>query len=195
MKFGYVRVSKYDQNPDLQFDAMKTEGCERIFHEKISGAAKHRPEFERIQEQLRPGDGVVVYDIDSLGRTTVELILLVDAWNERGIGFKSASQPLIDTTTEHGELLFKLFAVLAEHERKRLVRRTKAGLAAARARSRSGGRPKGLSEKYRKIQPMVCDAYAKGRSVREIRQAFGIRSNETFYKIAQAVRSETKKAV
>lgn len=88
-----MRVSKYDQNQDLQFDAMKAEGCERLFHEEISGAAKHRPEFEQLQEQLRPGDGVVVYDIDRLGRTTVELILLVDAWNERGIGFKSASQP------------------------------------------------------------------------------------------------------
>jgi DNA invertase Pin-like site-specific DNA recombinase len=85
--------------------------------------------------------------------------------------------------------------VLAEHERKRLVRRTKAGLAAARARCRTGGRPKGLSEKYRKIQPMVCDAYAKGRSVREIRQAFGIRSNEKYYKIVQAVRSDANKAV
>ena len=67
MKFGYVRVSKYDHNQDLQFDAMKAEGCERIFNEKISGAAKHRPEFEKMQEQLRSGGGVVVYDIDRLG--------------------------------------------------------------------------------------------------------------------------------
>lgn len=185
MKFGYVRVSKDDQNQDLQFDAIQAEGCEKIFHEKISGVAKHRPEFERMQEQLRSGDMVVVYDIDRLGRTMVELVLLVDDWNERGIGFKSISQSLIDTTTEHGEFIFKLFALLAELERKKLVRRTRAGLAAARARGRTGGRPKGLSKKYLKIQPMVCDAYLKGRSVREICQAFDIPSNRTFYKMVR----------
>ncbi len=192
MKIGYVRVSKDEQNQDLQFDAMKAEGCDRIFNEKVSGAAKLRPEFERLQEQLRPGDTVVVYDIDRLGRTMVELVLVVDDWNERGIGFKSVSQPLIDTTTEHGEFIFKLFALLAELERKKLIRRTKAGLAAARARGRTGGRPKGLSNKYQKIQPMVCDAYTQGRSVREICQAFNIKSNKTFYKIVDPVRSEPK---
>ena len=192
MKFGYVRVSKDEQNQDLQFDALKTEGCDRFFYEKVSGAAEHRPEFERLREQLRSGDTVVVYDIDRLGRTMVELVLLVDDWNERGIGFKSVSQPLIDTTTEHGEFIFKLFALLAELERKKLIRRTKAGLAAARARGRMGGRPRGLSKKYQKIQPMVCDAYLQGRSVREICQAFGIPSNKTFYKIVDPVRSDAK---
>jgi len=195
MKFGYVRVSKYDQNQDLQFDAMNAEACERVFYEKVSGAAVHRPDFERLQEHVRPGDTVVVYDIDRLGRTMVELVMIVDEWNKRGIGFKSVSQPLIDTTTEHGEFIFKLFALLAELERKKLIRRTKAGLAAARARGQTGGRPKGLSKKYQKIQPMVCDAYLQGRTVREICQAFGIRSNETFYKIVQAARPETKETV
>ena len=192
MKIGYVRVSKDEQNQDLQFDVMNAEGCSKVFYEKVSGAAKVRPEFERLQEQARPGDTVVVYDIDRLGRTMVELVLIVDRWNKIGIGFKSASQPLIDTTTEHGEFIFKLFALLAELERKKLIRRTKAGLAAARARGRVGGRPKGLSEKYRKIQPMVCDAYIQGRSIREICQAFNIKSNKTFYKIVEPVRSEAK---
>ena len=192
MKFGYVRVSKDEQNQDLQFDALKTEGCDRFFYEKVSGAAEHRPEFERLREQLRSGDTVVVYDIDRLGRTMVELGMIVDQWNKIGIGFKSVSQPLIDTTTEHGEFIFKLFALLAELERKKLIRRTKAGLAAARARGRMGGRPRGLSKKYQKIQPMVCDAYLQGRSVREICQAFGIPSNKTFYKIVDPVRSDAK---
>ena len=192
MKFGYVRVSKDEQNQDLQFDALKTEGCDRFFYEKVSGAAEHRPEFERLREQLRSGDTVVVYDIDRLGRTMVELGMIVDQWNKIGIGFKSVSQPLIDTTTEHGEFIFKLFALLAELERKKLIRRTKAGLAAARARGRMGGRPRGLSKKYQKIQPMVCDAYVQGRSVREICQAFGIPSNKTFYKIVDPVRSDAK---
>ena len=195
MKIGYVRVSKDEQNQDLQFDAMKAEGCDRIFNEKVSGAARQRPEFERMQEQLRPGDTVAVYDIDRLGRTMVELVMVVDEWNKKGIGFKSVSQPLIDTTTEHGEFIFKLFALLAELERKKLIRRTKAGLAAARARGRTGGRPKGLSKKYQKIQPMVCDAYVQGRSVREICQAFGIPSNKTFYKIVDPVRPPAEEAV
>lgn len=190
MKFGYVRVSKDDQNQDLQFDAMNGEDCSKVFYEKISGVAKHRSEFERMQEQLRTGDHVVVYDIDRLGRTMVELVMVVDDWNERGIGFKSISQPLIDTTTEHGEFIFKLFALLAELERKKLIRRTKAGLAAAKARGRTGGRPKGLSKKYQKIQPMVCDAYLQGRSVREICGAFSIPSNKTFYKIIADVRGQ-----
>lgn len=192
MKIGYVRVSKDEQNQDLQFDAMKAEACDKVFFEKISGAAEYRAEFERLQDQARPEDTVVVYDIDRLGRTMVEFVMIVDEWNKKGIGFKSISQPLIDTTTEHGEFIFKLFALLAELERKKLIRRTKAGLAAARARGRTGGRPKGLSKKYQKIQPMVCDAYLQGRSVREICGAFGIPSNKTFYKIVNPVRSESK---
>ncbi len=137
MKFGYIRVSKDEQNHDLQADALRREECERIFHEKLSGASKHKPEQEKLLEQLRPGDEVIVWDIDRLGRTTLELILLIDAWNAKGIRFKSVTQPLIDTTTPHGEFIFQLFAILSQHERKRLIQRTKAGLASARARGRA----------------------------------------------------------
>ena len=183
MKIGYVRVSKEEQNEQLQIDALKKYGCEKIFQEKISGTAKHRPEFEKMKEVLRSGDKLVVWDIDRLGRTTLELIMLVDDLNQKGILFKSLSQSLIDTTTETGEFVFKLFALLAEHERKRLIRRTKAGQEAARARGRMGGRPKGLSPHYQEIAPMVVDAYKQQRSIRDIMKAFKIPSTATVYKI------------
>jgi DNA invertase Pin-like site-specific DNA recombinase len=183
MKIGYVRVSKEEQNEQLQIDALKKYGCEKLFQEKISGTAKHRPEFEKMKEVLRSGDELVVWDIDRLGRTTLELIMLVDDLNQKGILFKSLSQSLIDTTTETGEFVFKLFALLAEHERKRLIRRTKAGQEAARARGRMGGRPKGLSPHYQEIAPMVVDAYKQQRSIRDIMKAFKIPSTATVYKI------------
>ena len=136
-----------------------------------------------MKEILRAGDELVVWDIDRLGRTTLELIMLVDELNQKGILFKSLSQSLIDTTTETGEFVFKLFALLAEHERKRLIRRTKAGQEAARARGRMGGRPKGLSPRYQEIAPMVISAYKEQRSIRDIMKAFSIPSTTTVYKI------------
>ena len=140
-------------------------------------------EYERVKEVLRAGDELIVWDIDRLGRTTLELIMLVDELNQKGILFKSLSQSLIDTTTETGEFVFKLFALLAEHERKRLIRRTKAGQEAARARGRMGGRPKGLSPRYQEIAPMVVSAYKEERSIRDIMKAFSIPSTTTVYKI------------
>ena len=131
---------------------------------------------------MRAGDELVVWDIDRLGRTTLELVMLADKLNQKGILFKSLSQPLIDTTTETGEFVFKLFALLAEHERKRLIRRTKAGREAARARGRIGG-SKGLSSRYQEIAPMVISAYKEQRSIRDIMKAFAIPSTTTVYKV------------
>ena len=183
MKIGYVRVSKEEQHEQLQVDALTKYGCNKIYQEKVSGVSKLRPEFERLKEVLRKGDELVVWDIDRLGRTTLELIMFVDELNHKGILFKSLSQSLIDTTTETGEFVFKLFALLAEHERKRLIRRTKAGQEAARARGRMGGRPKGLSPHYQEITPMVVSAYKEERSIRDIMKAFKIPSTATVYKI------------
>jgi DNA invertase Pin-like site-specific DNA recombinase len=190
MKIGYVRVSSEEQNLQLQLDALQRYGCDRIFQEKISGTAKVRPEFERLKEIIRKDDELVVWDIDRLGRTTLELIMFVDELNSKGILFKSLSQSLIDTTTETGEFVFKLFALLAEHERKRLIRRTKAGQAAARARGRMGGRPKGLSPRYLEITPMVISAYNEQRSIRDIMNAFNIPSSATVYKILNSTKTK-----
>lgn len=183
MIIGYVRVSKEEQNENLQVDALKKYGCEKLYIEKISGASKKRPEFLAMIETLRRDDELVVWDIDRLGRTTLELIMLVDTLNKTGIKFRSIVQPLIDTTTAHGEFIFQLFAILAEHERKRLISRTKAGLEAARARGRNGGRPKGLSPHYAGIADMVRSAYDQKKSIREIMKAFKIPSTATVYKI------------
>ena len=96
-------------------DALQKYGCDKVYQEKVSGASKLRPEFERINEMLRKGDELVVWNIDRLGRTTLELIMFIDELNHKGILFKSLSKSLIDTTTETGEFVFKLFALLAEH--------------------------------------------------------------------------------
>jgi DNA invertase Pin-like site-specific DNA recombinase len=130
-------------------------------------------------ESLRRNDELVVWDIDCLGRTTLELVMLVDTLNKSGVKFRSIMQPLIDTTTAHGEFIFQLFAILAEHERKRLIMRTKAGLDAARERGRNGGRPKWLSPHYAGIADMVKSAYAQKKSIRDIMKAFKIPSTAT----------------
>ena len=131
------------------------------------------------------GDELVVWDIDRLGRTTLELVMLVDELNQKGILFKSLSQSLIDTITETGEFVFKLFALVAEHERKRLIRRTKAGQEAARAISSRtmGESPKGLSPRYQEFASMVINAYKEQRSITDIMKVLSISSTTTVHKI------------
>ena len=144
MKIGYARVSTEDQNLELQLDELKKFGCDKIFQEKISGSSKDRPELEKLLEHLREGDTVVVWKLDRLGRSLKDLIFLIEGFKERGIGFVSLKDP-IDTTTAAGELTFLIFGALAQFERRVISERTKAGLKAARARGKKGGRPKGLS--------------------------------------------------
>lgn len=146
MKIGYARVSTKDQSLDLQMDALKKEGCEQIFHEVVSGAKTERAELERLLSQLRKADILVVWKLDRLGRSLKHLVQLVHELNEKGIGLQSINDP-IDTTTSQGRLIFNIFASLAEFEKDLIRERTQAGLKAARARGRVGGRPKGLSEK------------------------------------------------
>ena len=146
MKIGYARVSTKEQSLDLQEDALKKEGCQRIYSEQISGYKSERPKLKEMMGQLRKGDVVVVWKLDRLGRSLRDLVNLVAKLQESEIGFKSL-QDNIDTTTPTGKLTFHLFAALAEFERDIISSRTKAGLKAARARGRKGGRPKGLSKK------------------------------------------------
>ena len=144
MKYGYARVSTRDQNLDLQLDALKQSGCERIFTDIASGAKVNRPDLNRLLIELRSGDTLTIWKLDRLGRSLKHLVELVDHLNTKKIGLISLNDP-IDTTTAHGKLTFNLFASLAEFERDIIGERTKAGLSAARARGRKGGRPKGLS--------------------------------------------------
>ena len=137
---GYARVSTADQSPDLQEDALKKAGCTRIFTDQASGAADQRPELEKLIDHLRPGDSVVVWRLDRLARSLRNLIEIVRLLEEKQVGLKSL-QESIDTETAGGRLIFHVFGALAEFERELTRERTKAGLEAARARGRKGGRP------------------------------------------------------
>lgn len=139
-KVGYARVSTAEQNLDLQIDALKNAGCEKIFTEKESGKKHDRPELHKCLEYLREGDVLAVYKLDRLGRTTKQLINLVEDLKEKGIHFQAITNG-IDTTTSHGKFFFTVMAGFAEMEADLIKERTKAGLAAARARGRKGGRP------------------------------------------------------
>jgi DNA invertase Pin-like site-specific DNA recombinase len=141
---GYARVSTSDQQPQLQVDALTAAGCYRVFTETASGARTDRPTLEQLLDQLRPGDTLVVWKLDRLGRSLRHLVDIITSLADRGIGFRSL-QEAIDTTTPGGKLVFHVFAALAEFECDLIRERTAAGLSAARARGRQGGRPSVLS--------------------------------------------------
>ena len=141
---GYARVSTDDQNLTLQLDALTRHGISKtdIFTDKQSGAKAERPGLTKCLDALQEGDILVVWRLDRLGRSMRHLITLVEDLRERGVGFRSLNEGAIDTTTASGELIFNIFSALAQFERRLIQERTKAGLAAARARGRNGGRPK-----------------------------------------------------
>lgn len=144
MILGYARVSTEDQSLDGQGDALAAAGAARIFADRISGTARQRPELDRLLDQLRPGDVVVVTKYDRLARSLRDLLAIVDDIQARGAGFRSLAEE-IDTTTPAGRLIFHVFASIAQFERERIAERTREGLAAARRRGRIGGRPPALS--------------------------------------------------
>jgi DNA invertase Pin-like site-specific DNA recombinase len=147
---GYARVSTDDQDLALQLDALTSAGCEKIFRDTASGAKVARPGLTQVLDYVRDGDTLVVWRLDRLGRSLTQLIELMTKLDERGVGFRSLTEQ-IDTTTSGGKLIFHIFGALAEFERNLIRERTMAGLQAARARGRMGGRPK-LPETDRKIQ-------------------------------------------
>jgi len=146
MLVGYARVSTQDQNPALQLDALKAAGCEKLFVEKASGAQRDRPELLAALDYLRAGDSLVVWKLDRLARSLKQLIETVELLESRSIGLRSLTEA-IDTTTAGGKLVFHVFGALAEFERSIIRERTKAGLDAARARGKKGGRPPALVAK------------------------------------------------
>jgi len=145
MDVGYARVSTGEQTLDLQRDALAAAGVGKVFTETASGTKADRPVLEAALAYLRPGDTLVVWRLDRLGRSLRHLIESVALLAERRIGFKSLTEQ-IDTTTSGGKLVFHVFGALAEFERDLIRERTHAGLAAARARGRTGGRPKALTD-------------------------------------------------
>lgn len=176
-KVGYARVSTAEQNLDLQQDALSREGCSRLFKDVASGAKASRPGLNDALDYLRTGDTLVVWKLDRLGRSLANLIEIVKQLNDRGIGFKSL-QENIDTTSTGGKLVFHIFSSLAEFERDIIRDRTKAGLAAARARGRKGGRPQVLTnEQIDMIKKLHAD---KTNSITGICKMFKI-SRPTLY--------------
>jgi DNA invertase Pin-like site-specific DNA recombinase len=178
VRIGYARVSSDDQNLDLQRDALRLAGCERIYEEKESGGKADRAELVRLFEALRPGDTLVVWRLDRLGRSLKHLIQTVEQLETLGVAFQSVTEA-IDTSTSGGKLVFHIFAALAEFERALIRERTQAGLKAARARGRQGGRPMTLSkEKLRMAQSLRDDPR---QSVSAICKTLGI-ARTTLYR-------------
>lgn len=174
---GYARVSTEDQNLDLQHDALTRAGCTRIYEDRMSGAKAARPGLSLALEVARAGDQLVVWRLDRLGRSMSDLIGLIRSLQDRGVELRSLTEG-IDTATINGKLIFHLFAALAEFERALIRERTQAGLAAARARGRKGGRPKLLDpEKRRHAVALYND---KQHSIAEICRLMGI-SKPTLY--------------
>lgn len=171
MIIGYARVSTDDQNLDAQTDALQAAGVERIFSEKISGSMRKRPELDKLLDQLRPGDVIVVTKYDRLARSLRNLLDLVEAIKEQGAGFRSLAED-IDTTTPAGRLVFHVFASIAQFERERISERTKEGLQAAKARGRVGGRPPALTAAQKAEARRMRDD--EQRSISEIARLFKV---------------------
>jgi DNA invertase Pin-like site-specific DNA recombinase len=191
MRIGYARVSTKDQNLDLQLDALQKAGCEMIFREKQS-AVKDRPELDKLIDQLRKGDTVVVWKLDRLGRSLKHLIDLMETMRQKETEFISLNDN-IDTTTIQGRLIFNLFASFAEFERELIRERTMAGLRAAREKGRVGGRKKGLNDAQKTVAFAAWHLNEKNdQPVSEIIKVLKI-SQATFYRYLQYVRENLDK--
>ena len=190
MLIGYARVSTQDQKLHLQKDALKQTGCEKVLTDQAGGATVERPGLERALDLLREGDTLVVWRLDRLGRSLKELITLMGELKEQGIGFRSL-QESIDTTSPGGTLIFHMFGALAEFERNLIRERTQAGLAAARARGRKGGRPKALDQGKRRL---TVELYEQRKyPVKQICEMMGI-SKPTLYSYVRAKSGEERRA-
>ena len=178
MLIGYARISTQEQNLDLQTDSLTIAGCKRIFHDTISGARLERPGLEEALAYLREGDTLVVWKLDRLGRSLKHLIAIITQLSDEKKEFKSLQENL-DTATPTGKLIFHVLGALAEFERSLIRERTKAGLAAARARGRVGGRPRVMDK--RKLAMAKSMLHDESASVREICRTLGV-SKATLYR-------------
>ena len=178
MIIGYARVSTEDQNLDLQLDALKEAGCKKIFQDKISGVKEDRDGLLQVLEIVRPGDTLVVWKLDRLGRSLQHLISIVDELKGKDVYFRSLKENL-DTSSSTGKLIFHIFGALAEFERDIIRERTMAGLKAARARGRIGGRPKIMDAgKVKLARTLMAE---NSRTVGEICEILGV-SKATLYR-------------
>jgi DNA invertase Pin-like site-specific DNA recombinase len=189
MKIGYARVSTEDQHLHMQEDALKSAGCEEIFSDIASGAKSQRPGLDKALEYAREGDTIIVWKLDRLGRSIQHLIQTITTLENRKISFKCL-QENIDTSTSSGKLIFHIFSALAEFERDLIRERTDAGLKAARARGRMGGRPPMLDS--RQINRMIEMYNEQKNTVAEICKIYSI-SRPSFYNYLNNRRRELAK--
>jgi DNA invertase Pin-like site-specific DNA recombinase len=179
MEVGYARVSTAVQNLDLQLDALRNHGCEEIFTDKISGTKDKRPGLEEILRFVRPGNTLVVWRLDRLGRNMQDLIRIVNELNDREISFHSLQENItMDKSSATGQLMFHLFAAFAEFERNLIQERSAVGRMAARARGRLGGKPEKLEKKD---IDLIKSLVAKGTPIKDIAQMWGL-SRTTVYR-------------
>ncbi len=177
---GYARVSTEDQDLRLQIDELQTAGCKHIYQDKISGSKENRKGLEECLNKLEPGDTLVVWRLDRLGRSMSHLVSLITNLKKNRIGFKSLRDGAIDTTTASGELIFNIFASLAQFERGLIRERTNAGLKAARARGLKGGR-KAIPKDHPKVKMANMMHQDKSMSIDQICDTLQI-SRATFYR-------------
>lgn len=179
MIYGYARVSTTDkQSTDLQLDALRAAGCIRIFEDQISGAKDDRPGLRALLDEVRTGDQIVCYKLDRMSRSVPHLLTLFEEFKRRGVSFRSLTE-VIDTNTPSGQFMVTVLAALASMEREILIERTKAGIQAAKARGRVGGRPSKLSqEQIQMARQLMQDPE---NSVASICRSLGI-AKSTFYR-------------
>jgi DNA invertase Pin-like site-specific DNA recombinase len=182
MFIGYARVSTADQTLDLQKDALEKAGCTKIFTDTASGAKAERTGLDEALNYVRSGDTLVVWRLDRLGRSLTHLIATITGLSDQHIGFKSVTEN-IDTTSSGGKLVFHIFGALAEFERDIIRERTQAGLTAARARGRKGGRPKALTPKKAQMAQALYND--KSNTIDEICKTLNI-SRATLYRYTKA---------
>jgi DNA invertase Pin-like site-specific DNA recombinase len=181
MKIGYARVSTLEQNLDLQLRALEKAGCKKLFREKVSGGNRDRPQFQRMLDQIRVGDTIVVWKLDRLARSTRDLLETMETIREAGGRFRSLSEPWADTTTHAGKMIMTIFAGIAEFERDLIRERTGAGREAARKRGVRFGRPRKLSLDQEQLARRLV---LEGKSASDIARTFNVHA-ATIYRLAQ----------
>ena len=187
MKIGYARISRVEQNINLQIDALKNSGCEKILTDEITGVILNRPGLNKLFDMLREGDEVVVWRLDRLGRSLKDLINCIDTFKKMNVVFKSL-QESIDTSSSIGNLIFHIFGSLAECEHNLISERTRAGMEAARSRGMLGGKPKPAKEK---IKTSIKLYKERDMSVDQICDVVGM-SKPTFYKYLKEHQAKEK---
>lgn len=177
-KIGYARVSTQDQNLDRQTDHLKASGCNKVYMEKVTGTKKERPELDKMLDELRAGDTILITELTRLSRSTKDLFKLVEQIESKGTNIKSLKESWLDTTTPQGKLMFTIFAGISQFERDLISQRTLEGLASARARGRNGGRP---SKDKKDIDKALKMYESRLHSVSEIEKTTGV-SKATLYR-------------